>query len=177
MVVRIYVVRIGGDNPKLSTALKLVRLGLALRVRPRDVPKHSVVLDPTSSTVLAPCDRSFIERGGVTVIDASWNRDLDRIALIVKSFRKPERRVLPALKAGNPINYARISLLSSAEAIASALYICGFKDQALEILGKFKWGGTFLKLNKDLLEMYAGASGRDEVLRIQREYLMRHGIT
>lgn len=177
MKVRVYVIRVWGDNPKLSTALKLVRHGLAVKASPEGVPRGAVVLDPTSRVVLAPIDREPILKSGLVVIDSSWNRGVDDITAVVRRLRGCRRRVLPLLRAGNPINYAVFTKLSSAEAVAAALYIVGLRDQALEILSKFKWGKTFLNLNKEILEEYSDASTREEVLRIQEKYLRKYGLT
>ncbi len=174
--VRVYVIRVWGDNPKLSTALKLVRHGLAVKASPKEVPRGAVVLDPTSHIVLAPVDREHVLKSGLVVIDSSWNRGIDDITAVVRRLRGCRRRVLPLLKAGNPINYAIFTKLSSAEAIAAALYIVGLRDQALETLSKFKWGETFLKLNKEMLEEYSNTSTREEVLRIQEKYLRKYGL-
>ncbi len=174
---RIYVIRVGGDDPRKSTALKLVRLGLAVKVPPHRVPKGAVVLNPLAGEVLAPEDRSLISLHGLAVIDSSWNEGVKPIESVARRLRGRVHRVLPALKAGNPINYARLTLLSSAEALAAALYITGFKDYAVEVLSKFKWGETFLTLNEDLLNEYAEASSRDEILFIQERLLRRYGIT
>jgi len=177
MRVRVYVIRVWGDNPKLSTALKLVRHGLAIRISPEDVPRGAIVLDPTSHVVLAPRDREYILKSGLVVIDSSWNRGVNDIVSVIRKLRECRRRILPLLRAGNPINYAVFTRLSSAEAIAAALYITGFKEQALEIINKFKWGRTFLSLNIDVLEEYSNASTREEIIKIQEKYLRKYGLT
>lgn len=169
---RIYVVRLEGDNPKLSTALKLVRLGLAIRSSSRSLPRGVLLLDPTAMSVLSPSDRQHIERRGVAVIDASWNKGVEVIAKTAWRIRGV-RRVLPVLKAGNPINYGILTKLSSAEAVAAALYITGFKEQAMEVLSKFKWGKTFLDLNRELLDKYATAKSSEEVLKMQEDVLKK----
>jgi len=176
MKAKVYVIRVRGDNPKLSTALKLVRHGLAIKVSPEEVPRGAVVLDPTSRVVLASVDRESVLKSGLVVIDSSWNRGVDDIIAVVKRVRRCRRRVLPLLRAGNPINYAVFTKLSSAEAIAAALYIVGLKDQALEVLSKFKWGRTFLNLNEEILEEYSNALTREEVSRIQEKYLRKYGL-
>ncbi len=176
MKVMVYVIRVWGDNPKLSTALKLVRHGLAIRASPEGIPRGAVVLDPSSRVVLAPPDREPILKSGLVVIDSSWNRGINDITAVVRRLRGCRRRVLPLLRAGNPVNYAVFTKLSSAEAVAAALYIVGLKDQALETLSKFKWGKTFLNLNKDMLEEYSNTLTREEVLRIQEKYLRKYGL-
>lgn len=172
---KIYVVRLGGDNPKLSTALKLVRLGYASRIHIRDIPLRSIILNPFSQEILKPSDSDLLRRYGVVVLDTSWNSRLDDLKSIA-SKRRYEQRVLPVLKAGNPVNYGILTKLSSAEAVAAALYITGFKKYSLEILSKFKWGLTFYELNKDYLEMYSNAKSKEEIIKIQEEILRSVGL-
>jgi pre-rRNA-processing protein TSR3 len=66
-------------------------------------------------------------------------------------------RRLPILLAGNPTNYGIAGRLSTAEAIAAALILTGFRKPAEVILSLFRWGETFLSLNQDPLESYAAA--------------------
>ena len=175
-MVKVLVIRLGGDDPKKSTALKLVRLGLAeLLPSFRSVPRGAVVLDPFSPTVLTPADREHIASSSLVVIDGSWNTDIDQIRKLSRTLRGVHR-VLPVLKAGNPINYGILTKLSSAEAVAAALYITGFVEEALKVLSKFKWGHTFLELNSGLLDRYRSASSIDEVRRIQEDVLKHHGL-
>lgn len=174
--VRIYVIRAGSDDPRKSTGLKLVRKGFAERVTPEQTLPHCVVLLTVfTDEVLSPLDRDAISRCGIAVVDSSWKRDIERIRRVSTAWRGP-KRILPALVAGNPINYGRISLLSSAEAIAAALYIVGYTEESLRILSLFKWGKTFLDLNRELLEAYSRASSIEDVLRIQREFLISKGL-
>jgi pre-rRNA-processing protein TSR3 len=74
---------------------------------------------------------------------------------------------LPILIAGNPTNYAKATKLSTAEAIAGALYIAGFKDEAEKVLSIFVWGHTFFDLNAYLLESYITAKDSRDVVRLQ----------
>jgi pre-rRNA-processing protein TSR3 len=73
--------------------------------------------------------------------------------------------------AANPTNYAKIGRLSSVEALAGALFVLGHQDKASELLNKFKWGPTFLKLNNDLLNDYLKADSLQSILETEREYL------
>jgi len=72
--------------------------------------------------------------------------------------------------AANPTNYAKLGKLSSAEALAGALYILGEKAQAVAIMDKFKWGHTFLELNSNLLEDYAQAESAEQMAQLELEY-------
>jgi len=80
--------------------------------------------------------------------------------------------LLPFLVAANPVNYGKPSKLSCAEAAAAALIICGFEERAKDILREFDgWGEEFLKLNKELLYLYAKCVDSEEVVRVQNEWL------
>ena len=57
------------------------------------------------------------------------------------------------------------------EAFAGACCILGARDQAEELLSKFRWGHTFLELNEEPLRRYAQAADSTEVVAIQQEYL------
>ncbi len=69
-----------------------------------------------------------------------------------------QARRLPALLAGNPTNYGVLGKLSTAEAFAAALFITGFESDSNRVLSLFKWGPTFLTLNREPLEAYARAT-------------------
>jgi pre-rRNA-processing protein TSR3 len=61
--------------------------------------------------------------------------------------------------------------LSTAEAIAGALYIMGFKDQARDVMSVFKWGPTFITLNKEPLEVYSECEDSSEVVEVQKDFM------
>jgi pre-rRNA-processing protein TSR3 len=71
------------------------------------------------------------------------------------------------LFAGNPTNYSKATKLSTVEALAGALYIAGFKDEAKKLLSIFVWGHTFLELNANLLENYSLAKDSADIVRMQ----------
>lgn len=47
----------------------------------------------------------------------------------------------------------------------------GFRDLAVLLLRKFKWGLGFLELNKTLLERYASSQSEEELLAVEKDFL------
>ena len=74
--------------------------------------------------------------------------------------------------AANPVKYGQRCCLSCVEALAAALIILGKRGDGEMILGKFKWGHSFLSLNGELLDKYSKCESAESVLRIQKEYLL-----
>lgn len=142
---RLYVYHAAQCDPKKCTGTKLLRLGLAKRIeRLSFIPRKAIVLDPFSNTVLTHEDRTGVLLHGLVAVDCSW----ENAEQLFTSKIRAQRRRLPEMLAGNSINYNVKNKLSTAEAFAGALIICGFSEQAREILAKFKWGQNFLELNR-----------------------------
>jgi pre-rRNA-processing protein TSR3 len=151
-------------DPKRCTALKLKRHGLARVVtRIRFLPKRAIVLNPFSEIAFSPADKQRIQDVGLAALDCSW----EHAQKVLSTHVRGTSRCLPILIAGNPTNYAKATKLSTVEAIAGALYIAGFKDEAEKVLSIFVWGHTFLELNADLLEGYAVAKNSTDIVRMQ----------
>ena len=81
--------------------------------------------------------------------------------------------LVPFLIAANPVNYGRPLKLSCAEAIAATLYISGYKEEARLVMGKFKWGESFIKINYELLEGYSACANSAEVVQVQNDYIAK----
>ena len=157
------------DDPKKCSALKLIRFGSVL---PTQSIKHNMlVLNPFASEVVCKTDKPIVD--SICVIDCSWNK-AESVLTNHKYLRKGIPRKIPALLAGNPINYARLGRLSSVESLAACYYVLGEKEFASSLLDKFKWGHTFLELNHDALEDYSAAENRKDIMRIESEYFGRY---
>lgn len=102
----------------------------------------------------------------LVAVDCSW-KQRERV---FESFRARTRRRLPYLLAANPVNYGRPYELTTVEALGAALCILGEAQRARELLGKFKWGPTFLALNAAPLNEYAEARTVADLLARERAY-------
>ncbi len=150
-------------DPKKCTGKKLIRFGLVERRKSTGLPRTSVLLSPFSPRALAPNDAGT----SISALDCSW----EHAETVFGALRQMKQRALPYLVAANPVNFGKPFKLTIVEAFAAALYIFGEFEQSALILNKFKWGHTFLELNRQLLDEYAQAKDSSEVVAIQSEYL------
>ncbi|MBC7129859.1 DUF367 family protein [Candidatus Bathyarchaeota archaeon] len=165
--IRITVYHAGQCDPKKCTALKLKRHGLIRIVnRMRFLPKRAIVLNPFSKIAFSPADRERIENFGLVALDFSWEH-IDKP--LPKNVRGTSR-CLPFLVAGNPVNFGVPTKLSTVEALAAALYIAGFTEESEKLLSIFKWGHTFLDINRERLDKYSKAKNSSEIIEIQKEF-------
>ncbi|MGQ9587953.1 MAG: DUF367 family protein [Thermoplasmata archaeon] len=160
------------DDPKKCTAAKLVRLGDIKEARfVARVPRGAIVLDPEAEKALSREDAEAAKKLGILVLDCSWER--------LRSFPDVKgglrHRALPFLLAANPTNFGRPQKLSSAEALAASLFILGERDQAEHLMNRFKWGPTFIEINRERLEAYAAAKTSAQVVDAQLRMLQSMG--
>ena len=161
---RVFVLLLKQDDPHKCSAAKLAKFGLAKALfRVKQIPKESLILNPIADHILLPIDRT---RRNLIAIDCSWEKAQSEFRRNLPGLA----RRLPTLLAANPTNYAKKHKLSSAEALAAASFILGFKDEAVKLLSLFKWGNTFLTLNNDLLEAYSTASSEEELSEIESQF-------
>jgi pre-rRNA-processing protein TSR3 len=158
-------------DPKKCTGIRLGRMNRARIIRTmRLIPRGSVVLNPVSQTAFSPADKDAILRSGLVALDCSWKQ----AESIFAASRAGTQRSLPYLLAANPINTYKPIKLSTVEAIAAALYILGMPSQADDVLSVFKWGPSFITLNREWLDAYAKCSTSGEVVRVQQEIMQEH---
>jgi pre-rRNA-processing protein TSR3 len=125
------------------------------------------VLNPLSEIAFSPADRQRIENFGLVALDFSWEH---AEKALLKNVRGTSR-CLPYLIAGNPVNFGYPTKLSTVEALAAALYIAGFQEEANRLLSIFKWGNTFLEMNKERLESYANAKDSTAIIELQKKFI------
>ena len=178
--IKVYVYSTKQDDPKKCTAVHMHKLGKATLVyKVGKIPMNSVLLNPFAQKALSVEDLPIMQSKGLVGLDCSWvhaektfGLDEARDGKMKQKGRwKFVNRILPYLLAANPINYGKPCKLSTAEAIAAAIYIVGFKKDAQKILDGFKWGHSFFSLNEELLNAYADAKSSIEVVKIQTAYL------
>ena len=168
--VRITIYHACQDDPKKNTALRLKRRGLARIVtKMKFLPKRALVLNPFGEIAFSPADRRRLEDFGLAAIDCSWVN----AQKVMGEHVKGTSRCLPILIAANPVNFGKWTKLTTAEAVAAALYIVGFKKESEDVLSIFTWGHTFFELNSLLLENYAAVKNSSEIVEMQTRLLKR----
>lgn len=156
-------------DPKRCTGARLAKRGLLQRM-PLKQPFRGLVLSPNGTISVSPADAPILESHGLSLIDCSWAR-LQEIPF--SQMQAGHHRLLPFLVAANTVNYGRPSKLSCAEAGAALLYICGKPEAAKYLLEEFSWGEEFVRLNQELLDIYASCKDAAEVVERQNEWLER----
>jgi len=157
----------GQCDVKRCTGRKLSRFGLLKELRVTN-GFGGVVLSPVGTQCVSKADHPIVQRKGLAVVDCSWAR-LSDVPFVKLRCGAP--RLLPWLVAANPVNYGRPCELSCVEALSAALIICGEEDTGHLLLGKFKWGHSFLSLNRDLLKAYSKCENGSEIINVQNSWL------
>ncbi len=168
---RIIIYHAGQCDPKKCTGTRLERMKKANVIRTlRHIPSGSVVLNPAAETAFSLADRNSVLRSGLVALDCSWKQ---AEGIFARS-KAGNQRALPYLLAANPINTYKPIKLSTAEAVAAALYIVGLRSSADDVMSVFKWGPFFISLNKEWLEAYSACGTSSEVVEVQKEIMREH---
>jgi pre-rRNA-processing protein TSR3 len=166
--IRITIYHAAQDDPKKNTALRLSRRGFARIVtKIKFLPNRAIVLNPFSEIALSPADRERVEQFGVAALDCSW----EHAQKVMGEHVRGTSRTLPILIASNPVNFGKLTKMTTAEAIAATLYITGFQKEAREMLDIFTWGHTFFELNQMLLDNYVTAKDSTEIVEMQKRLI------
>ena len=135
--------------------------------RVKFLPRGAVILNPFSEKAFSPADRERILHQGLAAIDCSWIHADEVFELNMRG----ASRCLPYLIAANPVNYGIPTKLSTVEALAAALYIANFTQEAENLLSIFKWGPQFIRLNQKLLDTYAKTKDSSEIIKLQKNFM------
>lgn len=169
--VSVHAVWLAQDDPKKNTAVLASKRGnLKLHKRINTLPKRGIILEPLCGKVFGPEDHALIINGGSLVgLDCSWAHIEKSVAHVMRRTRL-QPRMLPLLLAANPVNWGKPGRLTTAEALATVLYLIGRVKQARDVLGAFRWGERFFELNKEPLDAYAQAQTSAELVELQFEF-------
>ncbi len=160
---------LGEDDPRRCTGRRLLLRGLVRTVRTPERPgPPSITLDPFALLPLSARDRARAELAGILAVDGSWNRIGARSRLYGTEERARSARRLPMLVATNPQHYGRWGQLTTAEALAAAVFLLGHGAEAEEILGAFPGGAAFFEVNRARLERFRAAPSAAAVLAAER---------
>ena len=160
------------DDPKKNTAILASKRGdLTLHKTIRTLPKRGIILEPLCGKVFGPEDHDLLlkKRGALVGLDCSWANIEPSVERVMESTRL-QPRMRPLLLAANPVNWGKPSRLTTAEALATVLYLVGRTEQAREVLGAFRWGERFFELNREPLDAYAAATTSEELVNLQFEF-------
>ncbi len=157
------------DDPRKNTALRLKKHGRARIIEDaKRIPIHCVLLNPFAKKAISAEDLPDLRRRGLVALDCSWAQAEETFADLQGKVRS---RALPFLVAGNPTKYGQPFELSTAEALAAALYIAGEQRQARRLLAPLPFADSFWNLNQAPLDDYAACTTSAEVVAVQRDYL------
>ena len=178
--VAVHALWLAQDDPKKNTAVLASKRGnLTLHKSIRSIPKRGFILEPLCGKVFGPEDHELVlERGGALVgLDCSWAHIESSVESVMARTRL-QPRMLPLLLAANPVNWGKPGRLTTAEALATVLYLVGRKEQSREVLGAFRWGERFFELNQEPLDAYAAARTSAELVELQFEFfdIERQGL-
>lgn len=171
-LIPVHAIWLAQDDPKKNTAVRLSRRGdLKLHEKFNQLPRRGIILEPLCGKVLGPEDHELLlKQGGALVgLDCSWAHIEDSVSQVMKK-TKLQGRMLPLLLAANPVNWGKPGKMTTAEALAAALYLIGKEDQARKLLGAFRWGEQFFILNKEPLDAYRDAKSSSELVDLQFEF-------
>tara|TARA_B100000963_G_C22578613_1_gene649739 strand:- start:653 stop:1228 length:576 start_codon:yes stop_codon:yes gene_type:complete len=170
--VSVHALWLAQDDPKKNTAVLASKRGdVRLHKRVQTLPKKGVILEPLCGKVLGPEDHELLtsRRGAIVGLDCSWKHIESSVREVMNKTRL-QARTLPLLLAANPVNWGKPGKLTTAEAVAAALYLVGRSDQARDVLGAFRWGKRFFELNQEPLDAYAAAKTSAELVALQFEF-------
>jgi len=170
--ISVHAVWLAQDDPKKNTAVLAGKRGnLKLHKNLRTLPKRGFILEPLCGKVFGPEDHRVLleQHGAIVGLDCSWAHIESSVEQVMKKTRL-QPRMLPLLLAANPVNWGKPGRLTTAEALATILYLIGRKEQANEVLGAFRWGQRFFELNREPLDAYAEAKTSSELVALQFEF-------
>jgi len=167
--IKLFVYHANEDDPKKCSARKLNKFGFVkLETNIKKTPRDAILLNPLCKKSLSPEDKKIALKNGILALDCSWENAENSFDYLDK---RNHSRALPFIIAANAVNYGKPFKLSTLEAFTAALYILDDVKTAEKILNLYKWGPTFLVLNKEPLEDYRKAENSSQIIDIMKRYI------
>lgn len=157
-------------DPKRCSGRKLVKMNL-IQSLPTKKYFNGIILSPNADTVISPKDSQHIEKYGIGLIDCSWAQ-LDKVNF--KSLPKRHNRLLPFVVAANQVNYGKAYKLNCVEALCAGLYICNFKEEAENLIADFCYGGAFMNLNRELMDLYSECEDANSIKQVEENWINKN---
>ena len=151
----------------MCSGMRLKKYGLLKEIKLNSKYK-GILLTPTADKIVSKEDANIILEHGICVIDCSWAK-FNELHISNKKF---EARLLPFMVAVNPVNYGKAYKLNCAEAIAAAMIIGGFEKDAEDLMSHFKWGQSFIDVNREVFDLYSKCNTSLE-LRAEEERFLK----
>ncbi|CAL5971378.1 O-sialoglycoprotein_endopeptidase [Hexamita inflata] len=161
-------------DPKRCSGQRLAARGLIKTIL-KSQPFTGVLLSSEGTSYFSVADVPQINQSGLGVVDCSWNEILRHDSVPIKQLKCKTHRLLPFLIAANAVNYGKPMHLNCAEAVIAGLYIMGAVDQALELAEVISYGGQFIKLNQEYLDLYKECADSAEIVKVQEGIIARLG--
>jgi pre-rRNA-processing protein TSR3 len=163
---KLFMLNYGQCDPKMCTGVRLMKYGLLKEIK-LNSKFQGVLLTPTGKKIVSKEDHDLILNKGVCVIDCSWAK-FNELHI---NLNKIETRLLPYMVAVNPVNYGKAFKLSCVEAIAATLHLAGFYKETDFLLSHFKWGSSFIDVNRELFDMYRECKNSIELKAAEDKYI------
>jgi pre-rRNA-processing protein TSR3 len=157
------------DDAKKNTAVRMERRRMIRIVDDqKHIRDHMVLLNPFAKKAISREDLPEMKKYGLLGLDCSWKQAEAMFPILQGKVRS---RALPFLVAASPARFGTPFELSTAEAIAAALYIVGEQRHARRIMSVMPWGKTFFEVNANPLADYAACETSAEIVEAQMAYL------
>lgn len=147
-------------DPRRCTGSALIESGLARKIG--KFPSDGIILYHEAQEILKPTDLVLLEDPTIIAIDIPWTSLNSVIKYVSKKVRRPRLRRIPSsfipvnpfYREKGPVYYADLSHFSTAEAIACACFILGFKQKGLQIINTLPYAERFVRRNQQTMNNY-----------------------
>ncbi|MEJ1929163.1 DUF367 domain-containing protein [Nostoc sp. NIES-2111] len=146
-------------TPDVCTGSALIVKGLAEEVG--TIPEKGLVLYHEAEDVLTVDDRRLFQEEELPIIllDSPWQNvrvEMEKASSVLIRRRLPSvfHATNPFYTKKNPLLYFSDNQFGTAEALAIALFILGYRAHAMQVLNILSYKDEFLQVNGEALSLY-----------------------